>query len=380
MIASQRKMYVFLLLSTVASQVGMQGWITLISNFGVEAAGLNAFQMGLTHSVRELPGFLSFLVIYLLLVLSEHRAAALSILLLGVGVCLTGYFPTFWGVVFTTLIMSTGFHFFEPLNQSLSLQYFNLDLAPIVLGKLRSAAALANIGAGAAIFCLTGVLDYRQIFLAVGAVVLALGLWAVFQDPSDKSLPPQRKKMLFRARYWLFYALTFFSGSRRQIFMVFAPFLLVKKFEYSLAAMSVFFVVTNLAAWIANPVIGRMINRFGERTLMSLEYVTAVTVFLVYSFTDSHIAAALAFIVDQITFNFAVCIRTYLQKIADPKDIAPSSAVGFTINHVAAVFIPALGGWLWTFDYRIPFLAGAALGVVSLGLAQLVRAPGARRA
>ncbi|GAB6037414.1 MFS transporter [Fundidesulfovibrio butyratiphilus] len=376
MIASQRKMYVFLLLATVASQVGMQGWVTLISNFGVEAAGLNAFEMGLTHSVRELPGFLSFLVIYLLLVLSEHRAAALSILMLGVGVCLTGYFPTFWGVVFTTLIMSTGFHFFEPLNQSLSLQYFNLELAPIVLGKLRSAAALANIGVGVAIFCLTGVLDYRQIFLAVGAVVLALGLWAVFQDPSDKSLPPQRKKMVFRARYWLFYALTFLSGSRRQIFMVFAPFLLVKKFEYSLAAMSVFFVITNLAAWIANPVIGRMINRFGERTLMSLEYVTAITVFLVYAFTDSHLAAALAFIVDQITFNFAVCIRTYLQKLADPKDIAPSSAVGFTINHVAAVFIPALGGWLWTFDYRIPFLAGAVLGVVSLGLAQRVRAPG----
>jgi len=133
--------------------------------------------------------------------------------------------------------------------------------------------------------------------------------------------------------------------------------------------------VNNLVAWVANPIIGRMINRFGERALMSVEYVSAVLVFLTYAYTDSHILAGVMFILDYLCFNFAVCIRTYLQKIADKPDIAPSSAVGFTINHIAAVFIPALGGWLWLMDYRIPFLIGAALGVVSLGLAQFVRVP-----
>jgi uncharacterized YccA/Bax inhibitor family protein len=81
------------------------------------------------------------------------------------------------------------------------------------------------------------------------------------------------------------------------------------------------------------------------------------------------------YILDYILFNFAVAIRTYFQKIADPEDIAPTSAVGFTINHIAAVFLPALGGYLWMIDYRIPFIMGAVLGAISLILAQFIRVP-----
>jgi predicted MFS family arabinose efflux permease len=81
------------------------------------------------------------------------------------------------------------------------------------------------------------------------------------------------------------------------------------------------------------------------------------------------------YILDAILFNFAIAIRTYFHKIADPKDIAPSTAVGVTINHLAAVFLPALGGFLWMIDYRIPFFVGAGLGVVSLLFAQCIRLP-----
>lgn len=373
-------MYIFLMVTAVASQIGMQGWVTLLNNFSVEVANIDAFQLGIIQSVREVPGFLSLLVIYLLFFFTEHRAAALAVLVLGLGVAITGYFPSFAGLIFTTLIMSTGFHFFEPLNQSLSLQYFSLDMAPVILGKLRSATAFANITVGVAIWLVAGALPYEHIFLLVGAAVTLMGLWAILQDPSDKSLPKQNKKMILRARYWLFYALTFLYGSRRQIFMVFAAFLLVKKFNYSLATMSALFVANNVVAWLANPVIGRMVNRYGERLLLTVEYIAEIMVFFVYSFSESAILVGAMFLLDQLTINFSMCIRTYLQKIADPKDIAPSSAVGFTINHIAAVFIPALGGYLWTLDYRIPFWIGVVLGLCSLLLAQFVRVPRPGRA
>ena len=181
--------------------------------------------------------------------------------------------------------------------------------------------------------------------------------------------------MILRWRYWLFYALTFLLGSRRQIFMVFAAFLLVKKFEYSLATMSILFVVNNLVASMVNPIIGKMVNRYGERTLLTVEYVIEICIFLVYSFSGSPYLVGFMFLLDQLTVNFSLCVRTYLQKIADPQDIAPSSAVGFTISHIAAVFIPALGGYMWTLDYRIPFWTGAVLGVFSLVLAQFIRLP-----
>ncbi|AGW13614.1 MFS transporter [Megalodesulfovibrio gigas] len=372
----QQRMYRFLMVTSIAATIGMMGWVTLLSNFAVESAGLGPLEIGITQSIREIPGFLSLLVIYLLLVLTEHRAAALSILVMGLGVSITGYLPSFWGVVCSTLIMSTGFHFFEPLNQSLSLQYFSLEAAPIMLSRLRAAMALANIGVGGVIFALSGWLGYPTLFLLIGAVVTGIGVWAVLQDPSDKSMPPQHKKMLFRWKYWLYYALTFLSGSRRQIFMVFATFLLVKKFELSLMAISGLFMVNNIIAWAVNPVIGRMINRYGERALLTVEYSTLIVVFLGYSYTESPYVAGALFIMDHLAFNFVVCIRTYLQKIADRPDIAPSSAVGFTINHIAAVVIPALGGWLWTIDYHIPFLAGAVMAAISLVLSQFVRTPG----
>jgi hypothetical protein len=85
---------------------------------------------------------------------------------------------------------------------------------------------------------------------------------------------------------------------------------------------------------------------------------------------------AALFILDHIFFNFSIAIRTYFQKVGDPRDIAPSMAVGFTINHIAAVFLPALGGLLWVLDYRIPFFGGAVMAAISLMAVQKIRVPG----
>jgi predicted MFS family arabinose efflux permease len=158
--------------------------------------------------------------------------------------------------------------------------------------------------------------------------------------------------------------------------MVFSMFLLVKVFHFPLAAITALFIINNVINWLVNPLIGRSINAFGERTLCTVEYAGVILVFLTYAYSSSRWVVAGMYIVDYILFNFAVAIRTYFQKIADPEDIAPSSAVGFTINHIAAVFLPALGGYLWMIDYRVPFLMGAALGGVSLLLAQFIRVPG----
>lgn len=370
-----KPMFRFLAILTAASMAGMQGYTMLFNNFAVETVHLDGLQVGLTQSIREIPGFLALTAIYVMLVVREHRLAALSTVLLGVGVALTGFFPAFSGVALTTLLMSFGFHYYETVNQSLTLQYFSTHQSPLVMGKLRSLAAITSIISAAAIWCMGFVLDYRGMFLVVGCVVALAGLWAVFQDPSHASVPPQKLRMFLKRRYWLYYALTFMSGARRQTYMVFSMFLLVKIFHFSVQAITVLFIINNLINWIINPMIGRAINAFGERTLCTIEYAGVILVFLTYAYASSRWVVAGMYIIDYILFNFAVAIRTYFQKIADPADIAPTSAVGFTINHVAAVFLPALGGYLWMLDYRIPFIMGAALGVISLVLAQFIRLP-----
>ncbi|WP_034603079.1 MFS transporter [Maridesulfovibrio frigidus] len=365
-------MYIFLLVLTIATAIGFQGWRTLLNNFAVDVAGLDGGEFGALGSIREIPGFLALFVIYFLLIIKEHKLAALSVIVMGLGIAITGFLPSFMGIALTTIIMSFGFHYYETLNQSLTLQYFGFTEAPVVMGRLKSLGAATNIAVGLLIFALAGTLDYKAMFLIVGAIAVLAGIYCFFQDPSSKEIPLQHKKMILKTKYWLFYALTFMAGARRQIFVAFAVFLLVKKFNYTVQDITVLFVLNNIINYFANPIIARAVNKYGERKVLSFEYFSLVLIFTAYAFTDSPIVGGILYILDNIFFNFAMAIRTFFQKIADKKDIAPSMAVGFTINHIAAVAIPVLAGIAWMQDYRIVFLGAAALSAISLILVQFI--------
>ncbi len=369
----QKPMFRFLMVLTICSTIGLQAWLTLFNNFAADQVGLTGREVGVIQSVREIPGLLTFLVVFVMMIVQEHRLSALSVLFLGVGLGLTGMFPSYAGLMITTLIMSFGFHYYETTNQSLTLQYFDKQTSPWVFGRLRSIAAAANIGIGIFIYLLTLVLDFAQAYLIIGGMIIVAGIWAFTRNPTDQSIIPQHKKMIFRKKYWLFYFLTFMAGARRQIFMAFAVFLLVKKFDFTVQEVTILFVINNLINYFLSPLIGRSIIRFGERKVLSLEYFSLIFIFLAYATVASKMVVAILYILDHVFFNFAIAIRTYFQKVGDPKDIAPSMAVGFTINHIAAVFLPAIGGLLWMVDYRIPFVAGAFLSLISLAAVQKIK-------
>ncbi|MBC8432707.1 MAG: MFS transporter [Desulfobacterales bacterium] len=369
----QNPMYRFLMVLTISSSIGLQTWRTLFDNFAVKAAGLDGNHIGVIQSVREIPGFLALLAVFAIMLIKEHRLSALSILVLGIGVAVTGLFPSYSGLLFTTLIMSFGFHYYETTNQSLTLQHFDKQTSPWVFGKLRSQAAASNITIGIIIYFIAPILPFAQIYLLIGGFIIAAGCWGFFQNPVDRNIVPQHKKMIFRKKYWLFYFLTFMSGARRQIFVAFAVFLLVKKFQFTVQEITILFVINNLANYFLSPLVGKGIIRFGERKILSLEYFSLIFIFLAYATVESKTLVAILYILDHIFFNFAIAIRTYFQKVGDPRDIAPSMAVGFTINHIAAVVLPAIGGLLWIVDYRIPFVCGAILSIVSLVAVQQIK-------
>lgn len=365
-------MYIFLLILTIATSISFQGWRTLLNNFAVQVAGLDGGQFGAVGSIREIPGFLSLFVIYVLMVINEHKLAAISVAVMGVGIAITGFMPSFAGIAFTTIIMSFGFHYYETLNQSLTLQYFGYSEAPIVMGRLRSLGAAANIAVGVVILAISGIFEYKELFMGAGIVAILAGIYCFFQDPSSTDIPIQHKKMIFRSKYWLFYALSFMAGARRQIFVAFAVFLLVKKFDYSIQTIAALFIANNVINYFLNPIIAKSVNKYGERKVLTLEYASLVLIFISYAYTDSPIVAGFLYILDNIFFNFSMAVKTFFQKIADPKDIAPSMAVSFTINHIAAVFVPVIGGIAWMQDYRIVFLGAAVLSMFSLFMSQFV--------
>lgn len=360
---------------TLAQAAAFLGWNALYTNFAVEIAGLNGQQNGVVHSIRELPGLLSVVVIFFLLFMRETTLTSLAVMLCGVGVMATGWFPTFEGQLIWTFILSSGFHWFEATNQSLTLQYFSVTEAPVAISRLRAMTALGSLTMGILIFTLANKVDYRWLFGLAGAAAVSAGLWSFFHRPPSAGLPAQKRGLVFKKKYWLFYTLTCLSGARRQIFNVFAVFMLVQRFNFTLSEMSLLFLFNNLINWILNPYIGLAINKVGERPLLTAKYLAVVAVCISYIFCDSAWLAAALYVVDQLLFCFTVSIRTFFQKIADPSDIAPSMAMSVTVNHIAAVVVPLVGGYLWMRDFRIPFVMGAGFALLSLIMTRFIKLP-----
>ncbi|MCG9621411.1 MFS transporter [Vibrio diabolicus] len=358
----------FLLLISIIVPIAFSTWMALLNNFVIEKANFDGADIGLLQSVREVPGFLAFTAVFVLLFIREQRFMLVSLAMLTLGTALTGYFPTLYGLLFTTLLMSTGFHYFETLKQSLSLQWLSKEEAPEMLGKFISVGALASLFTYGAIWVSLEQLklDFKTVYLMAGGLGFVLILVMAFAFPQFKTKVPQNKKLILRKRYWLYYALTFMSGARRQIFTVFAGFLMVEKFGYSAADITLLFLINYVFNFLFAKRIGSFIGVVGERKALMFEYVGLIFVFVGYGLVQTAEWAAALYVVDHLFFALALAIKTYFQKIADPADMASTAGVAFTINHIAAVVIPVTFGVIWLVSPASVFYIGAGMAAVSL--------------
>ena len=357
-----------LLMTAAAVPLSFATWQALLNNFAIERAAFGGAEMGILQSLREVPGFLAFLVVFLLFLCREQTIAYMSLLLLGVGTLVTGWFPSVVGLYVTTVVMSLGYHYFETVHSSLCLQWIDKDKAPELLGRVIAVGAFSSIVVYGFIwitFELLGI-DFSFVYFLGGCATVVIGLvcWLLFQQFPVKV--KQNRQMVLRRRYWLYYALTFLSGARRQIFIVFAGFLMVEKFGFDVAMISILFLVNAVLNMLFAARLGRLIGNIGERRILIFEYVGLTIVFTAYAFVSNAAIAAGLYIIDHFFFALAIAIRTYFQKIADPADIAATAGVGFTINHIAAVVLPALLGFLWLISPSAVFLVGSALAVLSM--------------
>ena len=346
-------------------------WLALLNNFVIERAAFSGAEIGILHSLREVPGFLAFTAVFVLLVIREQTFAIVSLAVLGLGVALTGLFPSEYGLYFTSVLMSIGFHYFETVKQSLSLQWLHKDEAPQLLGRLISAGALTSIVIYALLWvCLSWFqLDYVWIYLLAGGTCLGLAVYMQVGFPTFSVDSTQTMELFLRRRYWLYYALTFFSGARRQIFVVFAAFMMVEKFGYAPEQIALLYLINQTFNFFFAERIGALIGRFGERRALIVEYVGLILVFTGYALVTDATLAAVLYVIDHLFFALAIAMSTYLQKIGDPQDMAGTAGVSFTINHIAAVVIPALLGLVWLNSPSTVFMLGAGFAICSLALA-----------
>jgi predicted MFS family arabinose efflux permease len=364
----------FLMALHFINWLGFAGWNALLHNYTIEAVGFGWFEAGLTQTVREIPGFLAFTVAFWLMIVREQVLGYVALVLLGFGVALTGTNPTLMGVLMATFVMSVGFHYFETVNTSMQLQLLPKAQAPSLIGRIISAGAAAQFVAYGSIALVwwIGWRNYTALYAILGLACAALTAVAMTHFKRFQGPVRQRAGLVMRKRYGLYYALTFMSGARRQLFMAFGGFLLVKKFGYSVADMAVLMLVTSSSNTFFAPRLGRLVQKWGERNTIMLENAVLICVFIGYAMTDNpHLAAGL-FIIDGIFFTLILAQKTYFQKIGDPADMAATASVAFTINHIAAVAIPVSFGLIGTVNYSIIFWLGAGIATTSLMLSLLV--------
>jgi len=373
-----RRPVTLLLLMAFAMPLAFATWSALLNNFVIEVADFTGVEIGWLHTVREIPGFLAVGVIAIIIFLREQILGLVSLGLLGAATAVTAYFPDLAGILTVTMLSSIGFHYYETVNQSLQLQWIDKKRAPETLGWLLaagSAASLLSYGT-LVVSWQTFDLSYATVYMIAGGATLAIAIFCLLAYPQFEAPNPQIKRMVLRRRYWLYYALQFMSGARRQIFVVFAAFMMVERFGFEVHEVTALFLINFLANMLFAPLMGKAVAIWGERRALAFEYIGLICVFLayggVYYFGWGVLMAATLYVLDHLFFALAFALKTYFQKIADPADIAPTAAVAFTINHIAAVFLPAFLGYLWVVSPGGVFLLAAAMAAISLVLALMI--------
>ena len=373
-----RRPEALLILMAVALPLAFSVWSALLNNFVVEVIRFDGLDIGVLHTIREIPGFFAVGVISILLFVREQTLALSMLALLGIATAVTACFPFLSGILTVTLLSSVGFHFFETVNQSLQLQWFSKKEAPSKLGKLMAYGSAATLIAY--IFIILGWeklnLSFNSAYMLAGLSCFALAVFGYISFPHFKAPVPQTKKMVIRKRYWLYYLLQFLSGARRQIFVVFAGFMMVERFGMDVQQLTTLYLINLILNIALAPLLGRAVARYGERNALAVEYFGLAVVFFayggIYLFGWGILIAASLYILDHLFFALALAIKTYFQKIADPQDIAATAAVAFTINHIAAIFLPVSLGFLWLISPFLVFCTAGTLAICSLVLALLI--------
>jgi len=358
---------------------------TTFNNYLDYTFGIHADVRGFLEFPRELPGFLTALLAGLLFFLPETRIAAAACLAVGAGMIGLALGGSAWGLMLAfTVLWSTGSHLMMPINSSLAIHLAHEDARGRRLGQISAVGTAASILGCLVVWGLMrqAATNYALTF-AIGGGVAVIGA-LVFARMHLPTAHLVRPKFVWNRRYWLYYVLAFLFGARKQIFITFGPWVLIRVFKQQPAIFAQLWIVAALLGILFHPWLGRVIDRYGERVVLMADSVLIFLICAGYGFShriESQEAALgllyACFVMDQLLFGVNMARTTYLSKIAvRSEDVAPTLSLGITINHAVSMSMPALGGLLWMkYGHTAVFQAAAVVAVFMLAFSACVRVP-----
>lgn len=380
--AQLRRAFVVLAITAFAVSLSMGVQMSISPSFYREEIGMDGAQNGYLVAFREMPGFLLAFVAALLLRLGMARATALALVVMGIGYASFAFGYTFTAIVIAAVIGSLGFHSWLQMQYALGLSIAKQGEEGAVLGRISSvgfAGRMLGMVAVLAVLNLFGWLAetpgdwqgpiFRTLYI-VGGVSSVFGAFAILRFPvpeNERALARAAPKLMLRKQYWLYYTLSFLDGCRMEIYFAFAPFVLVEEFGVSAIAITTLLIVAGLLNWRTAGWIGRLIDRYGEKRMLTINYCGHFVVFLGFALAQNVWLLYGFYLGYNFLFTFSIGTTTYLRKIARKADVAPSLAMGVSWAHVAAVAVPVVGAALWTrLGYQFPFLFGTAFVLLSI--------------
>lgn len=357
-----------------------------LNNYLAEVHQLGAEARGWIEVPRELPGFLIMIVAGVLLTrLRETQMAAVAMLLTAAGAFGLGYLsPTTAAVVVFVVVWSLGDHIIFAVEGPIGLALVRDGRQGRRLGQFGGARNFGVIAGVGVVFLLSQTVGDRfGLFYAVaGACALAAGVGYLGLNVGRGA--PRSRRLVFKRRYGLFYAISALFGVRKQIFLAFGAWVLVEIHDVSVGTIALLYFVAACLGVIVRPLMGEVIDWLGERTVLAADEVLLLGVCLAYAFASDLLAAPYdlwllygAYVLDIVLFALRVARTTYLAKIAeDPGDVTPTIATGITIDHAVAMSLPVLSGYIWeAFGFRWVFLLAGAIAVAGFFVCLRIRVP-----
>ncbi len=383
----QRSSRELLLFATAALILGMAFSIVnaTFNNFLNDRFALSGFERSFLEFPRELPGFLVVFVSAALWFLCSRRLGVVTMVLAATGAALIGFASSsYWVMVIWLFIYSLGDHLFMPIASTIGMELARKGQDGRRLGQLngiRNLAAVLGSFSVALGFKYLG-FSFQHTF-AIAAVLLSLAAALLFMMKPEP-VAEKRGFLQLHKEYRLYYILNVLSGARKQLFITFAPWVLVSVLGQSTQIMATLFTIGGVIGILFQPLLGWAIDKFGEQTVLASEAVILVFVCFGYGFAKFTLPADTAFLVvcvcfliDQMIFSVSMARATYMKKIAiQPDHIQPALTAAVTIDHIFSISAALLGGVVWSvFGFQYVFLFGAVIAVINFFTALRVRLP-----
>ena len=345
--------------------------LTLFNNYIVDQFGIEPHELGTLEGLREVPGLLNVLMILLLIRRPLPVMGGLMLIIMGLGLMAYGAVTSVFALAVFSFVWSIGFHGWVPLGQSMALRLSPPGNKGRWLGQLRSLESIAWLTAIGACMLFLETLRYQGLFVVAGGITV-LGGMALFRVTRGNSLTKE-KGFVFKRRYGVYYALNFLQGCRKQMFITFAIFALVKVHGMPVETTMILVLINQVLVSLTGPIMGRMVDYYGERVMLSASYIGLALVFFGYAVIEDRPTLYVLYCIDNLIFFGGIALTTYIHKITTEEDLQPTLSMGVTMNHIAAVIAPLVGGVAWYYlGYQVIFFSGSVLAIISLIVSQKV--------